>query len=553
MKKTEIIYILILLFFIFLSSRAIFHEGFFRTVDDISVVRITYMEKELKRNNWLNNFPVRLSGELSNNYGYPLYLFYAPLTYYAGAVLKLLFPLSHIVATKYVYVFPLIFGPLAFYFAARQKMRPFPALIASIFFTLFPYRGFNTYVRGAVAEAWAISFIPFAFAGIFLLQKKKLAGGVIFSLSFFLILISHNIVGFIFLGFTLLYGLVFFLKNKDFWKYFLLGIGMSAFFLIPMLYYLKIVRVTYLDVNNTYILKTLAPIDKIFNIIIYQRAFIGEELLIGVSGILFSVIAGSLIFFGFKKYKHHKITAEKLFWAISALVLYLLLFKPFEFFWQLTMPITGIFQFTWRLLSLQVFIIPFLLGICLNDIKNLFLKVVISVAVIAGCINFLANFEPEAYSYYYEYKPEGLCATTSNQDEYLPVWVKGCPPQKAPLEILPKGEINISDDRSLSIKADVTNNQLSELIVNKYYFPGWHVLVDGKDSLLDYSFSIDGIFKTSLSPGVHKIEVVYKKTLVMWLSDLISIISFCVLFYYFWRIIPAFKVIRTHITRHKHK
>jgi uncharacterized membrane protein len=551
MKKIDLVCIIILIFFIFLSSKALFHKGFFRTVDDISVVRIVYMEKELLRNNWFNNFPVRLSGELSNNYSYPLYLFYAPLTYYIGSVLMLLFSLSHIVATKYVYAFPLLFGPLAFYFALRQKMRPFPSLIAAIFFALFPYRGFNTYTRGAVAEAWAISFIPLAFAGTFLLEKKKLVGSLVFAVSFFLILISHNIVGFSFLGFILLYGLLFFRKNRNFWKYFLLGLGMSAFFLIPMLYYLKIIRVTYLDVNNTYIFSSLVPIDKIFNVDLFKRALIGEDLLIGSSGILFSVIMGGLTFYGYKIFKHKRIDVEKYFWVISALVLFLLLFKSFEFVWRLTMPVTGIFQFTWRLLSLLSFIIPYVLGMWLNDLKNIFLKVVICIAVVASCVNFLANFKPSEYSYFYEYKPEGLCATTSNQDEYLPVWVKGCPSERAPLELSTKGDIRISEDRSLLIKADVASDQKSELVVNKFYFPGWHVFVDGKDSLLDYHFSSDGLFKTSLSPGVHKIEVVYKKTGMMWLSDLISVISFILLFFYLFQIIRAIRIKKRLSNLHK--
>lgn len=542
-NKKDFICIIILFFFIFLSAKALFHDGFFRTVDDITTVRIIYLEKELKRNNWFNNFPVRISGELSNNFSYPLYLFYAPLTYYAGVILKLLFSFSYIVATKYVYLFPLIFGPIAFYFAARQKMRPFPALIASIFFALFPYRGFNTYIRGAVAEAWAISFIPLCFAGVFLLEKKKPIGGLIFALSLFLILISHNIVGFLFLEFIVVYGLIFFGKNKRFWQHLLLGLSMAAFFLIPMLYYLKFVRVTYLDVNKDYILKTLAPFSKIFNLGINQRANIGEELLVNISGILLLILLASFLFYIYQRIKAQKITQskEKFFWLISALVFYLLLFQPFAFFWKLTMPLTGIMQFSWRLLSLNAFIIPFILGLWLNDIKNLFFKIIISVIAVLACLNFLPNFAPEAYSYFYEYRPEGACATTSNQDEYLPIWVKGCPEQRIPLQTTINDEIKIIEDKSLLIKAVTTSSAQAELIVNKFYFPGWHILIDGKDQPLDYTFSIDGIFKTALSAGTHQIEVVYQKTLIMWLSDLISFVSFCLFFYYLGQVILVLK------------
>lgn len=530
MRKREILYILTLTFFVFLSTKALFHEGFFRTIDDITTVRIDYLEKELRRNNWFNNFPVRLSGELSNNYGYPLYLFYSPLTYYAGAIVKLLLGLSNIVATKYVYVFPLLFGPFAFYFAARQKMPSFPALVASILFTLFPYRGSNTYFRGAVAEAWAISFIPLAFAGLFLLQRNRKIGSIIFAASLFLILISHNLTGALFVGFVLLYGLLFLTKNKDFWRFFILGLGLSAFFLLPMLYYSKIIRGPYLQISTTYILQTLEPLREVFKIQIYKPV-------LRISGVFFYILISGLIFFINKKLKGKRLPNEIFFWGIAGLVSYLLLFEPFKFIWQLTLPIIGILQYVWRLLSLLAFIIPLFLGFWLAYIKNSYFKVFLSLLAIAASLNFLPIFRPEAYSYFYEYKLEGICATTSNFDEFLPIWVKEeeCPPPRTPLATLPEAKINILSDNSLSIKAEIAIDKNSQLIVNKYYFPGWHVFINGKDSPLDYRFSIDGIFRTSLSPGQHKVEVIYKKTLVMWLSDLISIGSFGVLFYFLWR------------------
>lgn len=420
--KKEFTYIIILSFFIVLSSKALFHEGFFRTIDDITTVRIDYMERELKRNEW-SNFPVRLSGELSNNYGYPLYLFYAPLTYYFGAILKILLSLSSIVATKYVYVFPLIFGPFAFYLAARQKMSHFPALTAAIVFTLFPYRGTNTYLRGAVAEAWAIAFVPLALGGLFLLQKKNKFGGVLFSISLFLVLISHNLTGVLFTGFVLLYGLVFFQTNKQFWRFLILGLGMAAFYLIPMLYYLKIIRVSYLDLNTTYIFQTLEPLSELLVIRFNQLVW-------RTSGVFVFILAGGLIYFIYEKLKGEKKLNETLFWGLSGLTLYLLLFEPAIYIWKLTSPATGILQFVWRLLSILAFIIPFFLGLLVAHIKNLYLKIALASITVIAAINFLPSFKPEAYSYFYEYKPEGQCASTSNQDEYLPIWVKECPPRK---------------------------------------------------------------------------------------------------------------------------
>ena len=58
--KKEFFSLCIILFLALLSSKALFHTGFFRTVDDITTVRIVYLVKELQRNYWLHNFPVRI-------------------------------------------------------------------------------------------------------------------------------------------------------------------------------------------------------------------------------------------------------------------------------------------------------------------------------------------------------------------------------------------------------------------------------------------------------------------------------------------------------------
>lgn len=530
MRKKELFFIIVLAFFVFLSSRAVFHKGFFRTIDDITTVRIVYLEKELI-GNFPNNFPVRMAGELSNNFGYPLYLFYAPLTYYAGAFLMLATHLSSITATKYVYVFPLLFGPFAFYFAARLKMGRYGALVSSVIFTLFPYRGTNTYIRGAVAESWAIAFIPLAFAGLFLLCRKQKIGWPLFALSFFLVIISHNLVGAMFGAFSLLYGLFFIPGKKRFLLYFLLGLGLSAFYILPVIYYLKIIRVTFIDINKTYIFQTLEPISSLLKIEIGKMVW-------RVSGFFIYILAGGLVILGFKKLKGEKVSAEVLFWGTSGAVLYALLFEPAKFVWQIVAPVAGILQFVWRILSLLSFVIPLFFGLWFSLIAKMYLKIVLAVLVVVFSLNFLPSFKPEAYSYFYEYKPEGLCATTSWQDEYLPIWVKGCPAPRAPLAAGGNTKINVLENKPLNVKADIQAAKADDLIVNKFYFPGWHVYVDGKDRPLDWHFSIDGIFKTQLAPGNHRVEVVWRKTNVMWTSDLISVISFGALLYFFWNCRP---------------
>lgn len=518
--KKEWVYLLILSIFIFLSAKAVLHTGFFRTIDDITTVRILYMLKEFSRIDLINNFPIRWSGELSHGYGYPLYLFYAPLTYYIGAILMKFFGLSHIVATKGVYIFPLIFGPLGFYWAARKKLDQLPALVGVCFYTLFPFRGFDTYSRGGVGEAWAMAFLPFMMGGIFLMEKNNKLGGVIFSFFLFLSIISHNLSGMLILGFAILYGLVFQIKNKGLWLFLILGMGMGIFFWLPSLYYLPIVKVTYSHMNTGQILNFLEPFSK----------FITVELPVPrearFSGIFFYIyLIGFVIWAVYKPQKNKKFF---FFWGIFGLFLFFILSEPLVFFWKATLPISRILQFPWRDLILLSFALPFFTSISISLIKTPPLRYAAAFIMIAVPLIFLPTFKPKEYSYFYEYKAEdtGACATSWG-DEYLPLWVKECasnPAQKTVL-LTGKADLKMIKDEPANITASIHTKDKTDVIVNKYFFPGWKFLVDGKEIPINHTFSKNGIIKGSIPTGDHNLHIYYSKTPLILVSDLISLLS----------------------------
>lgn len=518
--KKEFIFILVLSIFTFLSSRALFHDGFFRTIDDITSIRVIYLVKELSQIDWINNFPVRLSGELAHGYGYPLYLFYAPLAYYIGALLMIFGGLSHIVATKWVYVFPLLIGPFAFYFAARQKLDRLSSLVGSCFYALFPFRGWDTYSRGGVGEAWTMAFLPLVVAGIFTMEKKKTIGGLIFAFFLFLSIISHNIGGLLIIGFAIFYGLIFKTKVKAFWGYLALGLGMGAFFWIPSIYYLPIVKVTFSDQNTGQILNFLEPLSSIFNIT-YP---IGRES--KFSGIFLLVyLLGFSIWFLKKNRKNNK---SFLFWGLSGLFLFLIQFQPFSFFWESTLAVSRILQFPWRVFIVLSFILPFFISTIISLIKNYRLKIVTALVLVLIPLYFLPTFKPAQYSYYYEYRIEdtGKCAATWGE-EYLPVWVEKCA-TNAQNRLVPldsDSNLMMVMEEPLNLEANIKTNDETEIIVNKYFFPGWRFEVDGKEQTVDYKFSEMGVFKGKVPSGDHLIHVYFSKTPLMYISDVISLAS----------------------------
>ena len=130
------------------TSVALFHEGFFRTSDDITTVRILAMLHEFDTINFAQNVPIRISSFLSYGRSNMLFTFYSPFIYYIGALFMKFGGLSHIVATKAVYLLPFLLGPLFFYLAVRIKTRPIVALIGTVCYLSFPYIGYDIYVKG---------------------------------------------------------------------------------------------------------------------------------------------------------------------------------------------------------------------------------------------------------------------------------------------------------------------------------------------------------------------------------------------------------------------
>src|SRR3972149_3277762 len=102
--------ILIVLLFSVIPILPFFHPGFFPMHDDTQPSRVFEMAQSLRD----GMFPVRWVKDLGYGYGYPIFNFYAPLSYYIGAGFMFL-GVDALVATKLVITFGMILAGLAFF------------------------------------------------------------------------------------------------------------------------------------------------------------------------------------------------------------------------------------------------------------------------------------------------------------------------------------------------------------------------------------------------------------------------------------------------------
>lgn len=94
-------------------------------------------------------------------FGYPLWLVYAPLSYYVAEAFHLL-GLGYTAAVKATWAFCFLLGAAGIYRLARRWWGPAAAVTASLAYTYAPYHLVQIYVRAALAEFAALAWFPWA-------------------------------------------------------------------------------------------------------------------------------------------------------------------------------------------------------------------------------------------------------------------------------------------------------------------------------------------------------------------------------------------------------
>lgn len=184
-------------------------------------------------------FPVIMSG-FCNGFGYSWNLFYSPFTAYAPLIFKI-FTSSNIICLKLFMICMMFLSGVAMYkFVQKVTENNKIALIASVFYMLFPYHLTDMYNRVAIAELASFIFIPMVFLGMYNIIDKK-EKNYILAIGTIGLILSHTIITLYTAIFCLVYCIINIkkLKNADTIKNIISNIIIivlvTSFFWIPML------------------------------------------------------------------------------------------------------------------------------------------------------------------------------------------------------------------------------------------------------------------------------------------------------------------------------
>jgi len=530
-KIIEVLFLLAVILSVIPIIIPFFHKGFFPTHDDVQVGRIFEMFQALK----YGSFPPRWASGLLFGHGYPLFVFYSPLTYYLGALLVFT-GANFLVATKIVFLMAFFLGAIAMYLLVKEMFGRLPGLVASVLFSYAPYKAVDVYVRGNLPEFLSLSLFPLVlWFNWRLLKSKNSIWLPLFALSLALLFLTHNISFVIFSFFLAVFNLVIILGQKEKKEMFIKAIGggllallISSFFWAPLLAETKLVKLSSQPWPLSY--------DKFF--LTYKQLWSSPwgfngfhepqpmSLQIGKTFIVFSILA--FLIGLFRKYDLHK-KAWLFFSGFFFFSVFMTTF-PSNFIWK-ALPFLAFFQFPWRFHILITFCgsvliatIVYYLGQIMVQKKWAKILVGLVALMIIGLVVFenYRFFKPKLY-----WEPLAVSETTTWDDEYLPVWVKVKPKDYEGEKVkVVEGEGEIKEINWGYLEKDFIFLAKKESVVElaHIYYPGWKAFVNGEEEKIDYG-NERGLMKLKLSEGQNLVKFKFLRTPLRLTSEIASLIG----------------------------
>ncbi|MCB9172920.1 MAG: hypothetical protein H6637_08385 [Ardenticatenales bacterium] len=515
--------------------------GFFQSADGvIHLFRLITLDDSIRQG---MIYP-RWSSQLLQGYGYPVFNFYAPASYYIAELFHQLgasFTESLIITTS-LYI---LFAGWGMYQLARVLL-PAPATwgpwIAATLYMYSPYLIINAYTRGAIAEVGAQALLPWIFLLFYRLFTipRPHQWAIPTALLLSLLVVMHNITLLLLPPFLALYALLLWRRGgyERSALFALVGagsaaLGISAFFWLPLVMERSFLLSSAYDISARYLPQHL------WN----WRNFIDHTLLVDHSlatPLRLGLIQGLLALVGALVALRYDSERRSL-WAYGLAVVLICMggISPLSRPFWLSHPLPLIVQFPWRLLSIATVPLTLFVAVLPLALRKwhprlerlapllLLLIIVTHLPRLEGMQRLPRQDQGLGMATISQYENDPVIQQVSAFQEFLPRWANLGGEDKADN---PEGTLSIQMVRagSWGIEAAVVSSRRQPLRLTNFYYPGWVATTD-KGRTLAVAPSARGLLEIDLPEGRYGLIVRWKGTETSRIATWISLFSLVIL------------------------
>lgn len=529
-----------------------------------------------------------------HGYGYPIFNYYAPLTYYLGLVVELMPRLGPVAGVKAVFVLGLFATGLGMYGFVRDNWGRPAGYVAAAVYIYAPYVHFiDPHARGVLAESFSLGVFPLALWALNRLRQSPTPWSWLASvMAIAAVILSHNLMALLFFGILMAWSLWQIASGRKrvgklaswcvsththFWLLptaLFLGLGVSAFFWLPVILERNAVTLTSVigqgsnyDFHNHFL--SLHELFAFSRRLDWGASEPNFRFNLGVAQWLLGGVGVTAIVLRRARESTHAV-----YFALSLGILLLLMLPVSTFLWEL-IPFLPFFQFPWRLLGAAGAMLAVLAGVGAEALVRESRAVeeqedkgevkffqrsawitatLVTLPIILGLpLSQPApwpDFGPVNMLRMTEIEWKGRWLGTTSTADYVPATVDVIPERKGsvvrgfyegrPLDrvnrvTLPEGAVvEVETVRPLMTRYHVDLPKDTLLRLFQFDFPGWVARIDGQIVETDLARP-EGFIVIPVPAGKHIVEVEFGTTPARILAAIISWLALATTLLLAWR------------------
>ena len=527
---------------------------------ELHIFRIAEMGYSLQAGNlyprWAANFYY--------GYGYPIFNYYAPLTYHLGNWVTLFQPEYAVIGAKILFIAAALIGAVGAYLLGREFGGQGGGVLGAAAFAFSPYVVLiNPHVRGDLPEVFALAFVPWA---LWSWERLWTTGSkdifVLAILSAVITILSHNLTGLttmlLLIALSAWRWLIGKNRERVGWAFLagILVVTLTAFFWLPFFLerrfiHLDVAGEGHYDFHNHFVLLRdllafLRPID-------WRAATNNPSMSAGPLLVLLA-IAGFAIAMVWSKRDRRRVS----FYLLSSLLCFWLITPASRFIWE-NIPGMAYYQFPWRFLgplaALLVPLVASLGNIALPNKRRAAVLTILCSAILITAMPGLypipwpSDFGPTDPLTLLDFELQGRWRGTTSTDDFIPTTVEVIPgPTQSLLDSYrspPIDRVNrytVPDDATVTVLDDVPwHNRFAvqaphEMLLRLYlfYFPGWKAYVDGQETPIEIA-KPEGFVTVWVPEGQHEVLLSFEDTPPRTIGWIIASVGLAILLIAVWR------------------